>query len=312
MSSRFAAPRVAVIGATGCVGRHTCTAFADAGYEVVAVARRYTPDMADIRFHAMDVATLSATAIADFLSGERIEVVVNAAGTWSQNEADMHRAHVTLVEHLTAGVAAAPNRPRLIHMGTIHEYGPVPHGTAIDESVSPNPRTAYARTKLAGSSLVLHATAAGDIDGVVLRVVNVFGPDPTPASFLGSLSRKLRHTQPVELTITDAQRDYVDVRDAAQAAVLAATAPVIGHAINIGRGEALDLRTLVHAMAAAAGLPAEAIHERPGAVESKGGTWTQADTTRANKLLGWTAQHTLTDSIQAMLKTAPEPAAALD
>lgn len=306
MMSRFAAPRVAVIGATGCVGRHTCTAFADAGYEVVAVARHYTPDMAETRFHAMDIAGLSPAAIADFLHGERIEVVVNAAGTWSQNETDMQRAHVTLVERLTAGVAAAPNRPRLVHIGTIHEYGPVPHGTAINELASPDPRTDYARTKLAGSSLILRATAANEVAGVVLRVVNVFGPDPTPASFLGSLSRTLQSAESLELTITDAQRDYVDVRDAAQAAVLAATAPVVGQTINIGRGEALDLRTLVHAMAAAAGLPPEAVNERQGTVESKGGTWTQADTTRANKLLGWTAQHTLAESIKAMLATAAD------
>jgi NDP-hexose 4-ketoreductase len=310
---RSVRPRVAVLGATGCVGRHTCAAFANEDYEVIAVARRFAPQVAGYRFHSLDIADMDSLAIADLLNAERVDVVVNASGTWVGGEKEMQYSHVRLVERLTGGVAAMRSRPRLVHIGTIHEYGPVSADTPIDERTVPDPQTLYGRTKLAGSEAVLQATEAGRLDGVVLRLVNVFGPDPSPDSFLGSLSASLRTADPavgLDLTIADVRRDYVDVRDAAAAVVRAAHAPITGCVINIGRGEALSMRELVYAMVATAGLPRAAIREQSSPVQSKGGDWTQAAVMRARDLLSWAPRHTIAESIKAMLDTAVRPAPA--
>ncbi|WP_406048615.1 NAD(P)-dependent oxidoreductase [Streptomyces virginiae] len=296
MTDLNAVPTAAVLGATGCVGREVCAALGRAGYDVLAVARGPRPDLAPHAFHALDVAAADPAALAALLTTARVEVVVNATGGWVSTEEAMHHAHVQLVDRLLAATALMPRRPRIVQVGTIHEYGFVPDGVPIDERVEPNPTTPYARTKHAGSEAVLAATRAGEADGVVLRAVNVCGPHTTRASFLGTVMAKLAEaseaseaseSEGLELTIADARRDYVDVRDLADAVVRAARAPVVGQVINIGRGEAVSMRELVSLLVSASGIPPHAVRERSARVESKGGGWTQADITLAGRLLDW-------------------------
>ncbi|MEV7008642.1 NAD(P)-dependent oxidoreductase [Streptosporangium sp. NPDC051022] len=295
--------RVAVLGATGCVGRQVCAALSRDGHEVVAVARNHAPHVSAYPFLLMDVAATPAEKIAEVFLTHGVDAVVNATGGWAKLEEEMAYAHVRLVERLVEALtltASAGHRPRLVHVGSIHEYGPVPAGVLIDESVDPRPATPYARTKLAGSQAVL---AAGELDGVVLRAVNVCGPYTTQASFLGMVAARLRDTtaaEGLELSIADAQRDYLDVRDLADAVVKALSAPAAGRAVNIGRGVATDMRELVALLVAAAGFPPEALKEQDRQVESKGGDWTRADITLAGRLLGWHPRIDLPDSIRDM------------
>ncbi|MFC7330956.1 NAD-dependent epimerase/dehydratase family protein [Marinactinospora rubrisoli] len=296
------APRVAVLGATGCVGRQVCAEFARHGAHVLAVARRPAPHTAPHSFHPLDVAAADPADTARLLHDARVDAVVNATGGWGSTEEEMTYAHVRLVDRLVTALARLPHRPRVVQVGSVHEYGPVTPGTLIGETTPARPTSAYGRTKLAGTDAVLAATRAGDVDGVVLRVVNVCGPHPPPASFLGTLVHRLRAAAPgddLSLTVADARRDYVDVRDVAEAVRLAATAPATGRVINIGRGEAAEVGELVRLLLAAADLPAGPLRTGTG-VASKGGDWTRADIRLAARLLGWRPRTDLPASIAAM------------
>ncbi|MEQ4303844.1 NAD-dependent epimerase/dehydratase family protein [Plantactinospora sp. B6F1] len=88
-------------------------------------------------------------------------------------------------------VATVPRRPRLIRLGSVHEYGPVPIGAAITEGRLPAPNTGYGRSKLGGTRAVLRAVRTGGLDGLVLRIANVCGPGAPPASLLGSVAGQL-------------------------------------------------------------------------------------------------------------------------
>lgn len=301
-------PVAVVLGGTGCVGGGACAALAGQGYDVHVVARRPVDDPPGHRFTQIDVATAGRAALVRTLADAA--VVVNATGGWLPTEVDDERQHVHLVAELVEAVAALPGRPRLVQVGSIHEYGPVPAGGAVDESVDPRPTTSYARTKLAGSRLVLDATRAGRIDGVVLRAVNVYGPHVTPASFLGTVVDRLRTAATeggrVELAVADVQRDFVDVRDLADAIARGATAaPATGRVVNIGRGEALPLRDLVRLVASTAGLPLELA---PGtSVGSRGAGWTRADIGLARALLGWSPLFGPQESVRDMWRAAAGP-----
>ncbi|MFJ6103414.1 NAD-dependent epimerase/dehydratase family protein [Streptomyces sp. NPDC092359] len=306
MTALNAPPVAAVLGATGCVGREVCAALGRSGYDVLAVARRPRPDLAPHAFHALDVAAADPAALAALLTTARVEVVVNATGGWVSTEEAMHHAHVQLVDRLLAATALMPRRPRIVQVGTIHEYGFVPDGVPIDERVEPNPTTPYARTKHAGSEALLAATRAGEADGVVLRAVNVCGPHTTRASFLGTVMAQLAEAsepEGPELTIADARRDYIDVRDLARAVVRGARAPVVGQVINIGRGEAVSMRELVSLLVSASGMPPHLVRERSARVESKGGSWTQADITLAGRLLDWSPRIPLARAMADMWAT---------
>ncbi|MFH9138826.1 NAD-dependent epimerase/dehydratase family protein [Streptomyces sp. NPDC017524] len=298
---------VAVLGATGGIGRQVSAAFARAGHEVLGVARHRAPHAAGRPFVPLDVASADPAEITALLASRKAQIVVNATGGWAVTEEAMHHAHVRLVDRMLAGVAALPARPRVVHIGSIHEYGFVPPGTSIDESSPPDPSTPYARTKLAGSQAVLEAARTGDVDGVVLRAVNVCGPYPSQASFLGALLHRLRKAAPgerLELMIADAARDYIDVRDVASAVLRAAHGAAPGAVFNIGRGEAPTMRALVTTLVEVAGFPPGTVKETGGPVESKGGGWTKADIRHAERALGWRPAIGLRDSLRDMWEAA--------
>ncbi|MFI1712111.1 NAD-dependent epimerase/dehydratase family protein [Streptomyces litmocidini] len=296
-------PAVAVFGATGCVGRAVAAAFARVGRPVVAVARRRPSGRAGSRFLALDAAAADPAVLAGLLADAGVDTVVNAAGGWVTGETANERAHVLLVDNLLAALARAPRPLRLVQIGSVHEYGPLPVGTAADETRVPRPVSAYARTKLAGGESVLRATRDGLVDGVVLRAVNLCGPGTTDVGFLGAAVRRLRAAtpdRPAELTVADARRDFLDVRDLAAAVLAAATAPVAGQVVNVGRGEAVPVAHLLDLLIAAAGPPPGAVRLRTAPVDSRGGDWTLADIGRAARLLGWRPTTDLPESIKDM------------
>ncbi|BET45135.1 NAD(P)-dependent oxidoreductase [Streptomyces tendae] len=304
---------VAVLGGTGCMGRHICAAFAGRGARVVAVSRRRTPVVDAYRFLPMDVVQCTAEELAAVLTAERVDTVVNATLGWGRTEEEMGYTNVRLVERLLDAARSMAHPPRLVHLGTIHEYGPVSHGTLIDEGLPPRPQTLYARAKLTASRMVLDAVRAGLLDGIVLRVTNTIGPYPAPESFFGALAARLRDVaagEGVELTVADARRDYVDVRDAADAVVRAARSPLADPLVNLGRGEALHIRELVDALVRATGLPPESIRERPGDVagRSAGADWIRVDNSRAGRLLGWRPRYDVDASMRDLWDTVrPAP-----
>ncbi|TDC44514.1 NAD(P)-dependent oxidoreductase [Actinomadura sp. KC345] len=301
--------RVAVLGGTGWIGRHICAALSRHGHGVLAIARNPVPHLCDHEFLPLDLTAADPDRLVEVLRSERTEVVINAmdgANTtdgWDRTETELTDANVEAVHRLLAAVGALPWRPRVVHIGTIHEYGPVGYGEPVGESTVPSPVSLYARTKLAGSTAVLDAARKGTVDGVVLRVSNVCGPHPSPPSFPGKLLSAARAAAAggrPELSIADAKRDFVDVRDVAEAALLAARAPVTARPINIGSGVAVDIRDLVAQFLAVVGLPPDAVKEGAGPVPSLGGAWIQSDIRLARRLLGWFPRTSLRDSLQGM------------
>lgn len=147
-----ASSNVAVLGATGCMGRRVSRVLADRGHGVVAVSRRRTPAVSSRHFVPMDLARVSPQRFSAFLEAQQVDVVVNTTLGWGE---ETFPTNVRLVESVLEAIRMRPVAPRLVHLGTIHEYGPVPWGASVDEGVPPAPRMAYPRSKLAAAKMVL-------------------------------------------------------------------------------------------------------------------------------------------------------------
>ncbi|MFD5771352.1 NAD-dependent epimerase/dehydratase family protein [Streptomyces sp. NPDC127049] len=306
--------RVAVIGGTGWVGRHLLAAFADRGHEVLALARNDAAHLPPGAFRRLDLTAAGPDALAELLDRERVGIVVNATDGanatdgWDRSDEEMTAANVHAVERLLAALARLPGRPRLVHLGSMHEYGPVPDGTLMGESLTPAPVNVYTRSRLAGTRSVLDAARAGTVSAVVLRLANVCGPHPSSAAFLGKLLSRLRDAaageRGVRLTVAEgARRDFVDVRDVARAVVLAAAAPVDGRAVNIGSGTATPVPELVDLFLAVTGLPAGTVRRDLRPVDGLGSDWMRVDNRLAARLLGWSPRVPLRTSLVDMWRS---------
>ncbi|MFE4868564.1 NAD-dependent epimerase/dehydratase family protein [Streptomyces sp. NPDC056682] len=301
---------VVVLGATGFVGRHVCEVFGAAGWRVTGVARAARNESTPHEIIPLDIVGAEPGRIAQLLAECGAGVVVNAAGAvWQATEDDMARANADLVRHLVAATALLDRRPRLVQLGSVHEYGPVPR-TGITEDIPTAPVTPYGRSKLAGARALLDAAAAGEADGLVLRVSNVSGPGTHRASLLGMVAHHLATSaaEPLRLAPLLAHRDFVDVRDVADAALAAARSEVCGRVLNIGGGQATSVRSLVVRLTELAGAAAEIV-EAPGA----GGRppeaeWQCMDIGLAKELLGWRPLRSLDDSLRDLLAHARDAA----
>ncbi|MEH0825577.1 MULTISPECIES: NAD-dependent epimerase/dehydratase family protein [unclassified Micromonospora] len=288
--------KVLLLGATGFLGRHI-QARLDGHLFVQAPTRR------EYNLVDTDVATFVA-----LLRREQPDVVVNAAGPIFGSPHDYLRAHVLgtakLIEAMTIAVPSA----RLIRIGSAAEYGRVPHGVAVDEEHPAEPVSEYGLSHHTATRLMEMAAAAGRLDTVVLRVFNPIGPGMPTGNMLGRASALLRAAaergdQTLPMGLHDTYRDFVDVRDVADA-VWAATCcprqPV--RVFNVGSGRAVSIRSAVRLLADAAGFHGEitAASLPSDAARSAAVPWMCADISRSARLLGWSPERSMADSLEAL------------
>ncbi|MFJ9445117.1 NAD-dependent epimerase/dehydratase family protein [Kitasatospora sp. NPDC101235] len=305
----MSAPIALVLGGTGFVGRHVCSALAGDGYRTLAVGRRPTEAATppDTGYRVLTEPT--AAALGALLDTEQPDLVVNAAGTvWQPDPDRMVRNNTELVTALVTAAAARPAPPRLVQLGSVHEYGPTPTGKPIAEDHPEAPETPYGRTKLQGTRAVL---AARDVPAVVLRISNVLGPGAPVGSLPGLVAAGLAQARLggeeaiLELSPLIARRDFVDARDVGAAVLCAAgAAEAVGRVVNIGSGESTGVRELVAELVRISGVPARVVERgEQEETRSRSMNWQQLDVSLAARLLGWRPRTTVTASLTGLWKS---------
>ena len=180
-----------------------------------------------------------------------------------------------------------------------------------DLSPVPTPETraaqvasVYGATKRHQEDLILAFGAARRVATLVLRLSAVVGPGQSLSSHAGVasafLSRLLSGRPPLAYEDGHQSRDFVDVRDAAEALLLAveSTEPG-GHAVNVGTGRRTTVLELAEALAARleVDLPPQCLEKfRAGDVRHS-----VLDVRRARELLGFRARRSLDDSLAGLV-----------
>ena len=191
----------------------------------------------------------------------------------------------------------------------------------VDEDSPIDPQSPYARTKAACEAMFADIAAVEPIRVLSLRYFNPIGADPKmrtglqlrrPTHCLGKMIQAAEDGVPFLVTGTDYPtrdgsgiRDYVHVWDLAAAHVAALGRfdawPGPATVINLGTGTGTTVRELLDAFNRVADRPVQArdAARRPGDVA---GAYTRTD--RARLLLGWQAQHDITEGIRHSLQWA--------
>ncbi|MEU0879237.1 NAD(P)-dependent oxidoreductase [Lentzea sp. NPDC005914] len=297
---------VLLFGASGYLGRAADEALRGRDARVVRVSRTAVHDDSWVRH---DLVRGGIDELAELLWAVRPSVVVNCTGLLDGTTADLVAANVTPTAALVDAIARTVPSARLVALGSAAEYGRVPHGLRVAEDAVPDPVSAYGITKLASTLLVRDAVTAGRLDGVVLRIFNPIGADLPAGTVLGRAAQAmrvaLRQGDDITLGPLDAYRDFVDVTDVADAIADAALATVAPEPVlNVGSGRAVAVRDVVAMLASAAGFRGRVIESGPAPSRSNAVTWIAADTTRAQRSLGWAPHQDLTTSVRAVWQHA--------
>ncbi|MEV7420726.1 NAD-dependent epimerase/dehydratase [Streptomyces sp. NPDC089919] len=295
--------RILVLGRSGYLGRHVAERLGDLpGVRLLDGGRspgsRYRIDLAADR--PEDLAKTLAAAAPD--------AVVNCAGATGGDPVTLAEVNARGPAALCAALHEAAPTARLVHLGSAAEYGPGTAGTRVTETATAAPTTPYGATKLAGT---LAVTASG-LAAVVLRVGNPVGPGAPATSLPGRLAALLAEAGPgpeavLRLGDLSAHRDFVDVRDLARAVELAVTAPgPLPPVLNIGAGQAVPVRELVHTLAEQAGFQGRIEEDAGGSARSGAVSWQCSDVSAAARALGWRPAGTLKGMLTALWRTTAD------
>ena len=178
----------------------------------------------------------------------------------------------------------------------------------LTESITPNPRSPYAVSKLAAEYYVRTIGGLWGIETVSLRIFNAYGPGqhlpPShPPVVPHYLRQSLRDGTLVAHGDGSQTRDYVYVDDVVSALVAAATAPNInGLVINVGSGIETSIRDLIKYVLDVTGGKPEVIYN---AQTSGGVSRMRADLTLASQKLNYRSSISLVEGLRLTLKRDP-------
>jgi NDP-hexose 4-ketoreductase len=310
--------RVLVFGATGFIGRHVQERAT--GAEVVTVSRK--PDASDV---CLDLASAAPEDVCVLLDRTAPDAVINCLGVTRGDTTEMVAGNVVSVVNLVRALAATRHAGvRLVHLGSAAEYGVVPWGRSVSEATPPNPVGRYGFTKLAGTEILRTSW----LNAVVLRVFNPVGPGLPATTLPGRVAAELRRPgAEIRVGSLVGYRDFVDVRDVADAAFAAACMPgPLPRVLNVGSGRATPIREVVHTLVRISGADRPIVEEpvEPGAAGSVGadsaGTdsagpgagggrsagvrWQQAHVGAIGRALGWFPATGLKTSLSDLWKEA--------
>jgi nucleoside-diphosphate-sugar epimerase len=184
---------------------------------------------------------------------------------------------------------------RVVAAGSCAEYAPatVPH---VEDVTPVGPDTLYGETKAAACA-ALQTAARGRDTWAWLRLFFPYGPGEAAARFIPAAIDALLRGKPLDCTSGTQVRDFVHVRDVADACAKAVESERSG-VFNVGTGKASTLRevgALIAAETGGEGLLRFNAREAP----PRDRAYVVADVSKMQAELGWRAQLGLREGLQA-------------
>jgi len=180
----------------------------------------------------------------------------SVAASW-QNGVGTFRVNVEGTVNVLEAVAAEAPTARVLFASTAEVYGNA-RRSPTPEDEPPRPLSPYAASKAAAE---LACTASG-LDVVVVRAVNQEGPGRDERFAVGSWARQLAQLESEgggSLLVGDltAERDLVDVRDAARAYRLLLDRAVPSGTYNVGTGRTVTMAQVLELLVGLTNVPVQ-------------------------------------------------------
>ena len=309
-------PRTVLItGITGFAGSHLAERFVTRGDTVHGIAHEDPPfpnlaavaDRVQVhRGNILDVASVNAA-----LAAARPEAVVHLAAQAVPTLAALDpvsavRVNVLGTATLLAALDAYPEI-RFVMASSADVYG-APDSELVDESAPLRPANVYAATKVASEALVREFGDRRGAATTVLRPANQNGPRQHPGLAASAFAKQIAEAEAgvaepvVKHGVLDARRDFLDVRDMADAYARAADLADPGVAVyNVGTGVAVSVGEILETLLALARVPVRAELD-PERVRSGAQATFALDARRFRRRTGWAPRIDLRTSLKDTLE----------
>jgi nucleoside-diphosphate-sugar epimerase len=276
--------RVLVTGARGFVGRALCRSLVSLGHEVLELSRAdgdiSNPATLKSIGPAEHVFHLAArTFVPDSWNDPRGFHVTNVLGTLSVLEyCRHHRARLTFVSAYVYG-----STDRL----------------PITEDVEPQPRNPYALSKHMAEQACRFFSACHDIDVIVPRPFNLFGPGQDKHFLIPHILHQVEKGESIHVQDLSPKRDYLYIDDFIEFLIRTLEGPAGYNIFNVGSGISLSVEQVISVVQSVAGttLPVTSAGEvRRNEIDD-----VYANVHKARALLGWTCRTAFRDGIERIL-----------
>jgi UDP-glucose 4-epimerase len=211
-----------------------------------------------------------------------------------QDPPQVHRVNVEGTLNVLLA-ARETNLRRLIFASSAAVYGDT-EGLPLSEETPPRALSPYAASKVAGEAYIHAFVTSYNLPAVILRYFNVYGPRQDLASpYSGVISKFVaalgRGEPPTIFGDGHQTRDFIYVRDVVRANLMACTRPeAISETLNVAGGQQMSILRLAETLNAVMGLRLSPRFAPPRLGEVR---HSQADVSRARRVLGWQAETAL-------------------
>jgi UDP-glucose 4-epimerase len=302
---------ILVTGGAGFIGSHVVAKLAEQGYSVRVLDNLSTGKLSnidnllqdgsvdfiqgDIR-DASDIKAAVGGVDAVFHLAAQISVPLSILNPNLNHEVNVVGTSNLLNASRRAGVG------RFMFVSSCAVYGE-PVYLPIDEAHPTNPISPYAESKLTSEQECLRLSKEHEIEPVVVRFFNVYGPRQGLNDYSGVITKfieRIKQNLPLIIFGDGSQtRDFVFVQDVADALLLASkNKDANGQIFNIGTGKATTIKSLAETLLQLSDskVDLQFAPERSGDIKHS-----YANISKANKILGYKPEFSLSKGLKALL-----------
>lgn len=311
--SAYEGRRVCVTGGAGFIGSHLCDALVRGGAHVAALddlSNGLESNLADSHVRLVRGSILDDAALAAAFDGAEVVFHLAAVASVPRSVEEPKLSfdvNASGTQRVLQGARAA-GAQRVVYASSSSVYGDQP-GQPRVETMTPDPRSPYAASKLSGEYLLTAFAHCYPLSTVSLRYFNIFGPRQRPdspyAAVMPVFAAQLRSGREVLVYGDGTQtRDFTHVSNAVHANLLAGVCAreLRGEVVNIACGGSTSVNDLVAAVARRLGVDARIAYApaRVGEVQHS-----RASIDAARDLIGYAPVMSFEEGLADTLATAP-------
>ena len=307
-------PRCLITGINGFAGSHLTEALLSKGYSVSGIEKGGNfSNLAHLsdRLQLFSGDILDKDRMFEIVKAVRPDYVFHLAAqpsvAASFKEPEMTReVNVKGTQNVLDAVREHASSARMLLICTADEYGNVKEkDLPIKETHPLAPTSPYAESKKEAEELTLSYHKRYSLDVIISRSFNHTGPRQAPSFVLSDWAKQVADIEAgsqepvIHVGNLEVKRDFLDVRDVADAYITLVTKGIAGEVYNVSSGKALSLREYLDQLILLSHkkITVEVAPEKLRPVDNP----VYCGDNSKLKALGWRQQKDVSDTLKALL-----------